>query len=120
LVIYKHFNHYLDLSRYIIPQQDFNVNGARVSFKYNGDRIYLTASSDRDTEPDVVMACCGDTPTLEILAAVSILREHLPDLSGTLVKADYKCFVLECDRRDRALYSPNTRPNHTTASCRYN
>jgi xylulose-5-phosphate/fructose-6-phosphate phosphoketolase len=31
-------------------------------------------------EPDVVMACCGDTPTLEILAAVSILREHLPDL----------------------------------------
>jgi xylulose-5-phosphate/fructose-6-phosphate phosphoketolase len=31
-------------------------------------------------EPDVVMACCGDTPTLEILAAVSILREHLPGL----------------------------------------
>jgi phosphoketolase len=31
-------------------------------------------------EPDVVMACCGDTPTLEILAAVSILREHLPEL----------------------------------------
>ena len=28
----------------------------------------------------MVMACCGDTPTLEILAAVSILREHLPDL----------------------------------------
>ena len=26
------------------------------------------------------MACCGDTPTLEVLAAVSILREHLPDL----------------------------------------
>ena len=30
-------------------------------------------------EPDVVMACCGDTPTLEIMAAVSILREHLPE-----------------------------------------
>jgi xylulose-5-phosphate/fructose-6-phosphate phosphoketolase len=29
--------------------------------------------------PDVVMACCGDVPTLETLAAVSILREHLPD-----------------------------------------
>ena len=36
-------------------------------------------------EPDVVMACCGDTPTLEILAAVSILREHLPDLKIRVV-----------------------------------
>ncbi len=34
----------------------------------------------RGAEPDVVLACCGDTPTLEVLAAVSILREHLPDL----------------------------------------
>ena len=34
----------------------------------------------QNAEPDVVMAACGDTPTLEILAAVSILREHLPDL----------------------------------------
>jgi xylulose-5-phosphate/fructose-6-phosphate phosphoketolase len=34
----------------------------------------------RAAEPDVVMACCGDTPTLETMAAVSILREHLPDL----------------------------------------
>ena len=36
-------------------------------------------------EPDVVMACCGDVPTLEILAAVSILREHLPDLKIRVV-----------------------------------
>jgi len=36
-------------------------------------------------EPDVVMACCGDTPTLEILAATSILREHLPDLKVRVV-----------------------------------
>jgi xylulose-5-phosphate/fructose-6-phosphate phosphoketolase len=42
--------------------------------------VWGWASSDQDAEPDVVMACCGDTPTLEILAAVSILREHLPDL----------------------------------------
>ena len=42
--------------------------------------IWQWASNDQDGEPDVVMACCGDTPTLEILAAVSILREHLPDL----------------------------------------
>ena len=39
----------------------------------------------QDAEPDVVMACCGDTPTLEVLAAVSILREHLPDLKIRVV-----------------------------------
>jgi len=38
-----------------------------------------------DAEPDVVMACCGDVPTLETLAAVSILREHLPDLKVRVV-----------------------------------
>ena len=38
------------------------------------------ASNDTDGEPDVVMACAGDVPTLETLAAVSILREHLPTL----------------------------------------
>ena len=42
--------------------------------------IWQWASNDQDSEPDVVMACCGDTPTLEVLAAVSILRQHLPDL----------------------------------------
>ncbi|NEU14605.1 phosphoketolase family protein [Methylobacterium sp. BTF04] len=42
--------------------------------------IWGWASNDQGGEPDVVMACCGDTPTLEVLAAVSILREHLPDL----------------------------------------
>ncbi len=43
------------------------------------------ASSDGDGEPDVVMACCGDVPTLETLAAVSILREHLPELKVRVV-----------------------------------
>jgi xylulose-5-phosphate/fructose-6-phosphate phosphoketolase len=42
--------------------------------------IWQWASNDQGSEPDVVMACCGDTPTLEIVAAVSILRKHLPDL----------------------------------------
>ena len=42
--------------------------------------IWQWASNDQGSEPDVVMACCGDTPTLEILAAVSILRQHLPEL----------------------------------------
>jgi xylulose-5-phosphate/fructose-6-phosphate phosphoketolase len=38
------------------------------------------ASNDHECPPDVLMACCGDVPTLETLAAVCILREHLPDL----------------------------------------
>ena len=42
--------------------------------------IWQWASNDQDAEPDVVMASCGDTPTLESIAAVSILRQHLPDL----------------------------------------
>ena len=42
--------------------------------------IWQWASNDQQEEPDVVMASCGDTPTLESLAAVSILRQHLPDL----------------------------------------
>jgi xylulose-5-phosphate/fructose-6-phosphate phosphoketolase len=45
-----------------------------------GIGIWEWASNDQGAEPDVVMACCGDTPTLETLAAVSILRQHLPEL----------------------------------------
>ena len=50
-----------------------------------GVGIWQWASNDQGSEPDVVMACCGDTPTLEILAAVSILREHLPELKIRVV-----------------------------------
>jgi xylulose-5-phosphate/fructose-6-phosphate phosphoketolase len=45
-----------------------------------GIGIWQWASNDQDVAPDLVMACCGDVPTLETLAAVSILREHLPGL----------------------------------------
>ncbi len=45
-----------------------------------GIGIWEWASSDRGAEPDVVMACCGDVPTLETLAAVNILREQIPEL----------------------------------------
>jgi xylulose-5-phosphate/fructose-6-phosphate phosphoketolase len=45
-----------------------------------GIGVWRWASNDKGTEPDVVMACCGDVPTLETLAAVSILRKHLLDL----------------------------------------
>ncbi len=45
-----------------------------------GVSIWDWASTDQPGEPDVVMACAGDVPTLETLAAVSILRKHLPQL----------------------------------------
>ena len=45
-----------------------------------GIRIWQWASNDQGAEPDVVMACCGGAPTLEALAAVSILRGNLPDI----------------------------------------
>jgi xylulose-5-phosphate/fructose-6-phosphate phosphoketolase len=47
--------------------------------------IWEWASSDDGGDPDVVMACAGDVPTLETLAAVSILREHLPALKVRVV-----------------------------------
>ncbi|MCI6627665.1 MAG: phosphoketolase family protein [Tenericutes bacterium] len=45
-----------------------------------GIGIWDWASTDNGENPDIVMACCGDTPTLETLAAVSILKENYPEL----------------------------------------
>jgi xylulose-5-phosphate/fructose-6-phosphate phosphoketolase len=47
--------------------------------------IWEWASNDRGSEPDVVIACCGDVPTLESLAAVKLLREHVPALTVRLI-----------------------------------
>jgi xylulose-5-phosphate/fructose-6-phosphate phosphoketolase len=58
---------------------------AAVAHCARGIGIWHWASSDQGGEPDVVMACCGDIPTLETLAAVSILREHLPELKVRVV-----------------------------------
>ena len=58
---------------------------AAVEHCTEGIGIWQWASNDQGGEPDVVMACCGDVPTLETLAAVSILREHLPELKIRVV-----------------------------------
>ena len=50
-----------------------------------GIGIWDWASTDEGAEPDVVMACCGDIPTLETLAAVDLLRRRLPDLKIRVV-----------------------------------
>jgi len=50
-----------------------------------GIGIWGWASSDRGGEPDVVMACCGDVPTLETLAAVDLLRKYCPDVKVRVI-----------------------------------
>ncbi len=50
-----------------------------------GAGIWTWAGTDAGAEPDVVLACCGDTSTLEVLATASILREQLPDLKVRVV-----------------------------------
>ena len=47
--------------------------------------IWDWASNDQGTEPDVVLACAGDVPTLEVLATVSLIREYLPDLKVRVI-----------------------------------
>ena len=50
-----------------------------------GIGIWEWASNDTDAEPDVVLGCCGDVPTLETIAAAAILRERLPDIRVRVV-----------------------------------
>ena len=50
-----------------------------------GIGIWQWASNDEGQEPDVVLGCCGDAPTLETLAAVTILREYLPEIKIRVV-----------------------------------
>jgi xylulose-5-phosphate/fructose-6-phosphate phosphoketolase len=58
---------------------------AAVKHCSEGIGIWQWASNDQRSEPDLVMACAGDVPTLEILAATSILREQLPELKVRVV-----------------------------------
>jgi xylulose-5-phosphate/fructose-6-phosphate phosphoketolase len=74
----RHYVNVVVAGKHALPQ--WLSMDAAVVHCTEGIGIWQWASNDQDSEPDVVMACCGDTPTLEILAAVSILREHLPEL----------------------------------------
>ena len=62
------------------PELQYLDMDAAVKHCAEGVGIWHWASSDQGAEPDVVMACCGDVPTLETLAAVDILRTNLPDI----------------------------------------
>ena len=67
------------------PEHQWLNMDAAVKHCTAGIGIWEWASNDRGSEPDVVMACCGDVPTLETLAAVDILRRELPELKIRVV-----------------------------------
>ncbi len=74
----RHYVNVVVAGKHPLPQ--WLTMGQAVVHCTEGIGIWQWASNDQGSEPDVVMACCGDTPTLELLAAVSILREHLPEV----------------------------------------
>jgi xylulose-5-phosphate/fructose-6-phosphate phosphoketolase len=67
------------------PALQFLDMDAAIKHCTAGVGIWEWASNDQDGEPDVVMACCGDIPTLETLAAVDLLRQHFPQLKVRFV-----------------------------------
>lgn len=74
----RHYVNVVIAGKYMAPQ--WLTMDAAIEHCTKGIGVWQWAGNDQGKEPDVVMACCGDVPTLETLAAVSILRMHLPDL----------------------------------------
>jgi xylulose-5-phosphate/fructose-6-phosphate phosphoketolase len=79
----RHYVNVIVAGKRTMPQW-LNIEEAEVHCT-EGIGIWEWAGNDGGAEPDVVLACCGDTPTLEVLAAVSILREQLPQLKIRVV-----------------------------------
>jgi xylulose-5-phosphate/fructose-6-phosphate phosphoketolase len=67
------------------PQPQWLTMDAAIKHCTSGIGIWEWAGNDRGREPDVVMACCGDVPTMETLAAVDLLRGYAPDLKVRVV-----------------------------------
>ena len=69
-----------------------------------GLSIWDWASNDKGGDPDVVMACCGDVPTMETLAAVGILREHFPDLKVRVINVVDLTRLMPKDQHPHGLH----------------
>jgi xylulose-5-phosphate/fructose-6-phosphate phosphoketolase len=67
------------------PEAQWLAMDAAVAHCTKGIGIWEWASNDEGSEPDVVLACAGDVPTLETLAAVDLMRNHLPELKVRVV-----------------------------------
>jgi xylulose-5-phosphate/fructose-6-phosphate phosphoketolase len=79
----RHYVNVVIAGKYQAPQ--WLTMDAAIEHCTKGIGVWQWASNDQGKEPDLVMACCGDVPTLECLAAVSILREHLPELKVRVI-----------------------------------
>jgi xylulose-5-phosphate/fructose-6-phosphate phosphoketolase len=67
------------------PELQWLDMNAAIEHCTQGIGVWPWASNDQGAEPDVVMACAGDVPTLETLAAVDLLRQHFPDIKIRVV-----------------------------------
>ena len=90
------------------PRQQWLTMEQAVKHCTQGIGIWEWASNDQGEEPDVVMACCGDTPTLETLAAVTILREALPEIKIRVINVV-----------DLMKLEPNTKHPHGLSDAEY-
>ena len=97
----RHYVNVVVAGKHALPQ--WLSMEAAVVHCTEGLGIWQWASNDQDQEPDVVMACCGDTPTLEILAAVSILRAHLPQLRIRVINVVDLMRLQPCDEHPHGL-----------------
>ena len=79
---------------------------AAIKHCVGGIGIWEWASNDRGSDPDVVMACAGDVPTLETLAAVQLLREHVPELKIRVIN------VVDLMRLQPATEHPHGLSDH--------
>jgi len=79
----RHYVNVVIAGKYLAPQW-LSIDAA-VEHCTKGISVWKWASNDGDGEPDAVMASCGDVPTLELLAAISILRTHLPELKIRMI-----------------------------------
>ena len=87
------------------PQHDWLTMDEALDHCTRGLGIWSFASNEEDSLPDVVMACCGDIPTLETLAAVQLLRQHLPELAIRVVN------VVDLMRLEPATEHPHGLPD---------
>lgn len=88
------------------PSHQWLTMDEAVAHCTRGIGMWDWASNDLDQEPDVVMACSGDVPTLETLAAVSILREHLPELKIRVINV---VDLLKLERKSEHPHGLNDR-----------
>ena len=97
------------------PALDYLTMEEAIAHCTRGVGIWPWASSDNGAEPDVVLACAGDVPTLETVAAAALLRQHLPDLRVRVINVvdlmrlepDYEHPHGLPDREFDALFTPS-------------